>query len=513
MAITWRNIEAPNMRGPAAIMESASNSLNRGFAGLGDVLKQHEEAQKAQWEQGRETNTNAALMQLSQAQSPEELAALRGQLVSAMQNQGRQVDALSVLDKFDSRLSGLRKQAQDEIVYKNTLRDEQEAPVVDQIKSLIAQGKVAEAAALREGRDFRDDAGLSVFGAQNTRLFAQDKRLEAGEQRAAESQAQQRARFGWAQGDQADKVRQKDNERYLNEKLFGLVQGLQQQEQSNWDITQQTAEDMNIPLGKDGTPVLDSPEQASAFKSRLLENGAVPLDPSAEYNKGVQRLIAEASGRGIKPQDILAFNEGVGALQQVSKSLLPEDQARLDQATAQQAEAAAQRVKRLEAQQAKVMAANPYAGGPFNVEEGVVDVMSALPEDFDPMGINSSQKEMLSGAVEQHLRDGLPPAIAKMIVTKVGDRWGITDDIDDFFNQEVEAMTKNGTLAKLVSEVQGDTEAGTPSLFEQQLQQRQQVQAEEAAKLEEIRKYYRGSKGVAPTSFNNYLKGLDAYTK
>ena len=74
-------------------------------------------------------------------------------------------------------------------------------------------------------------------------------------------------------------------------------------------------------------------------------------------------------------------------------------------------------------------------------------------------------------------------------------------------------MTKNGTLAKLVSEVQGDTEAGTPSLFEQQLQQRQQVQAEEAAKLEEIRKYYRGSKGIAPTSFNNYLKGLDAYTK
>lgn len=515
MAITWRNIEAPDMRGPAAIMESAGSLIDKGFTGLGDVFKQHQEAQKAQWEQGKEANTNNALMQLAQASTPEELAALRGQLMSSMQGQGRQVDALGVLEKFDAQMKNLRQSAQDEINYKNVLRDDKEAPVIDQIKSLMAQGKFNEASALRQGNDFRDDAGLSVFGATNQRAFAQDGRLAAGEQRAVANHGMQQARFGWEQQDQAGKVRTKQTQDYLNQRLLKVMGDIQTTEENNWKVLQKTAGEMNIPLGKDGLPVLDTknPEQVAAFKTRLAENGAAPFDASGYFNKTVQGLIAEAPTLGVKPQDILNFVSNAGVVQQAGKALLPEDQARLDQATTQQTELAQQRLKNLEAQQAKVLAANPYAGGPFNVEEGVVDVMSALPKDFDPVGINSNQYGWLAESVENQLRAGLPPAIAKMVVNKIGNNWGLTGDIHEAFDAEIEALAKNGTLAKMMAEAQGDSATGTPSLFEQQLQQRQQVQAEEAAKLESLRKYYRGNNGVAPTSFNNYLKGLDAYSK
>jgi|GEM_PF-4660946 len=170
MAITWRNIDAPHVGGAASLFHQAGQSLNNGFQGLQDVLKQYQGQEKANWDAGKEQNTQAFLDRLSQAKTPEEMAALQasGELDRLKAGFGAQVDRTAVRNALDTRGDFLRQQATNKMVYDNQAQDNADAPIRDRFLAEARQIDVSDPKQVESKLNLLEqrlaDSGLSARG-------------------------------------------------------------------------------------------------------------------------------------------------------------------------------------------------------------------------------------------------------------------------------------------------------------------------------------------------------------
>jgi len=157
MAITWRNVDAPNTGASISLFHQAGQSLNNGFNGLKDVLSQYQTQEKANWDSGKEQNTQAALDRLSQVRTPEEMEALlaSGQLRQELTKYGAQIDRSAVRNALDTRGDFLRQQATNRMAYDNQAQDNADAPILN--------GLLAEARQIDIGDPKQVEAQLNLL--------------------------------------------------------------------------------------------------------------------------------------------------------------------------------------------------------------------------------------------------------------------------------------------------------------------------------------------------------------
>lgn len=160
--ITWRNVSGPNLAEASRPFAVAQQSIMGGFDTLGNLLKQSETVDRANWQQQKENNLNEFMNQIYAAQGPEGFKQLQdsGQLQQMLGQYGAQIDQNAARRVMDTRLGDLQTREKANWEYQNAALDQKEAPVVDQAKGLIAQGKLEEAKPLIASLSTRNQAGL-----------------------------------------------------------------------------------------------------------------------------------------------------------------------------------------------------------------------------------------------------------------------------------------------------------------------------------------------------------------
>ena len=101
MAITWRNVDAPDLRGVGSLLTSGSELMNQGTAQIGDILQRRLDVQKANWDLQAKDNTMAAINQIK---AIKDLNQLEGtDLNQILSPYGGQIDAGLVSDAFGNQ--------------------------------------------------------------------------------------------------------------------------------------------------------------------------------------------------------------------------------------------------------------------------------------------------------------------------------------------------------------------------------------------------------------------------
>ena len=101
MAITWRNVDAPDLRGAGSLLASGSELMNQGAAQIGDILQRRLDTQKANWDLQAKDNTMAAINQIK---AIKDLNQLQGtDLNQILSPYGGQIDAGLVSDAFGNQ--------------------------------------------------------------------------------------------------------------------------------------------------------------------------------------------------------------------------------------------------------------------------------------------------------------------------------------------------------------------------------------------------------------------------
>ena len=191
--ITWQSLQFNPAAGVGGLLRGAESSFNGAFDTLNSQLKEYQETDADNWKLGKEQNTNQYLDKINSFKTTEELAAAQasGELDALKSQYGAQVDSTAIRGADAAMLDTLRNRAIQTVEYNNTQRDEREAPIIDQIKSLYAQNKPEQAQALALQNDFRNDAAVAEYGQSQVRGFTQDRYDANADRRSSSAEARQ----------------------------------------------------------------------------------------------------------------------------------------------------------------------------------------------------------------------------------------------------------------------------------------------------------------------------------
>ena len=149
--ITWRNVDAPDLRGAAGMLNLAQHGFNSGFDQLNNVLKTEQATAENNWKIQRDNNTQAFLNSINQYRTPEEYQAALASGALDAGKYGAQIDQAAARSALDGRLSIL----QDRTTKANQFTDQQKErdarPIVDRLNTM----------ALSEDKDVRRIDGVT----------------------------------------------------------------------------------------------------------------------------------------------------------------------------------------------------------------------------------------------------------------------------------------------------------------------------------------------------------------
>lgn len=192
--ITWRTVNGPSLAEASRPLEAAQRSFDNAFTGLNDVLKKQETLDSANWNQIKENNTQDFLNKLYAVQGADNFKALQesGELSRMIAANGAQIDRAAARSALDGRLATLQQRDQAGWAFDNAALDQREAPVVDQVKGLLAQGNLEGAKPLIAGLSARGQANMLGMLDQRERQLVERARgdVEFGWKGAAEAQKQ-----------------------------------------------------------------------------------------------------------------------------------------------------------------------------------------------------------------------------------------------------------------------------------------------------------------------------------
>lgn len=194
-AITWRNIDAPDLRGSMQGMVLAQRGFQQGLDSLQGILDQQAKTEQANWEQQKRNNTDELKNLLFNAKTPEEATAIQSQIAERLTAMGAQVDANAVRTAADARVPELQRRALDGIDYNNKQTDAKDAPILNRLNALALQDPIQAAAELNGAG--LSDRGRLAFEQNLRKLTEENVNNERGN-----------TRFKW-EGDEQDRKERK----------------------------------------------------------------------------------------------------------------------------------------------------------------------------------------------------------------------------------------------------------------------------------------------------------------
>ena len=187
--ITWRTVNGPSLAENFRPMEGAQRAILGSFDQLGNVLKQQEATDQANWNQTKENNTQDFLNKLYSVQGPDKFKQLQdsGELDRMIAANGAQIDRAAARSAMDGRLGVLQNREKQGWEYQDASTDRSQLPIVQQILTHAAAGDKDKAMALMQANpDLRMPAPLMDSIVKGDRDFqkwgftvAEEKQKEA----------------------------------------------------------------------------------------------------------------------------------------------------------------------------------------------------------------------------------------------------------------------------------------------------------------------------------------------
>jgi len=184
-AITWRNVEGSSGGAEAsAILQAANQNFNAGLGTLDKLLKQREAVDASNWENTKVNNNNAIQARLASARTPEELAAMEGEIAQMGAGMGAQVDANLLANGVREQMGKLRTQTTQDRAYEDSEFAYQFKDSLTDVDNDIAAGNWVSA---EQKLNSFDAKGLETDRIARIRAGRQEskKQANADEDRAA----------------------------------------------------------------------------------------------------------------------------------------------------------------------------------------------------------------------------------------------------------------------------------------------------------------------------------------
>lgn len=285
--ITWRNVDAPDLRGSAALMGVAQQGINKGFDQFQNVLQQQQKVDEANWNQVKENNTNELRNQLFAARTPEEAQAVQAQIMERMNSLGAQVDQNAIRTALDGRVPLLQQRAKAEIDYNNAMTDAKDEPILKRIYSLALQDPIAAAAEMHDSG--LSDRGRATLADQLRKITTEDQKNK------------------WDNEDHTNKQLMAPLDRKAKE--ANIAQSYASAASSNADIGYKKAltNKINEEVLRGGTPAeLKERDEKDKKKmeTRRLEGMSQNGWGSEDFTSPTGRKAVEGALKGIKDPDV-----------------------------------------------------------------------------------------------------------------------------------------------------------------------------------------------------------------
>ena len=280
--ITWQNVNGPSLAPAGAALNAAQSSFNGGFDQLQNILRQRELTEAANAGVLQENSKQAFLDTLHSARTPEELAALQasGKLDEMRGGLSAQSRA-AVRGAEEGRLTALRQSAVATNNFDDMVRTREEAPKINEVRSLIAQNKFADAGVLLDQYQLRDEAPLYSSLSATQRALVDQARTDKANARADRLSV---LKLGEAERGEVEAVRASEEAasvRDLTNQVAVMAQAHRQEGAFKPDLKAAIAEAIRTgkPV-KDFTPLsdtdaadkaLDAIAKTGKFSARLLE--------------------------------------------------------------------------------------------------------------------------------------------------------------------------------------------------------------------------------------------------
>lgn len=198
--ITWRNVEAPNLRYAMSGMDEVVQGVNSIFSGLRGELDSQNATVKQNWETGKKNNTAAAAAEIMKFQDPAKYqAALEsGQLQGMIDGYGGQVDSDRIMQLMDGRLAALQQRQTAAQQFQDAQVERGQRDVVNGLQEALNRAEtpaevanIKQAIGIYQGSNMLNGAGAnSLTGNANTRGTTLDTALRAKEKHQWDHEAQ-----------------------------------------------------------------------------------------------------------------------------------------------------------------------------------------------------------------------------------------------------------------------------------------------------------------------------------
>lgn len=188
-AITWRNVDAPNLGDPTRTGMLASNSINNAFDILNKQLTTAQAVDGQNWDARKALNTDQYLSRLQSFKTPEEAAAAQAELQGLRQGFQAQIDMPAVRNVEANLTENLQRRVTTGNAYANSKTDFAEQDAVAALRASIATGGTK---AFQEGVAANPNLSARARAALAAEAVKADRDAEdQGFQRNADSRAQQ----------------------------------------------------------------------------------------------------------------------------------------------------------------------------------------------------------------------------------------------------------------------------------------------------------------------------------
>jgi hypothetical protein len=181
--ITWQNINAPSFSGVGATAASGADMLNRGLRQLNQLAQQQKQTSIANWDAGKQSNTDDLLLKIAQTHNMDQYNALQSQVPDLLKQYGSQVDRKAVMDALMNRDNQIRDDFTSTVNYQNLKTTEAEKPFAGEVMGLAMTDPTAAGKLLAR---FEQEGNIGADGAAKLRQAIRDSQFKLTDQRMQE---------------------------------------------------------------------------------------------------------------------------------------------------------------------------------------------------------------------------------------------------------------------------------------------------------------------------------------
>jgi hypothetical protein len=462
--ITWRSLQSNPAAGVGGLIQGAERSFNGAFDTLNNQLKEYQQTDADNWKLGKEQNSNVLMDKLASYKTPEELAAAQasGEIQALKAQFGAQYDAGAVREME----GGLQEQLIGRITAQNQYADDGlrrgQRGAMDEIGSLIADKKYAEARGRLGGNEYLDEAPQYAAIAAGERG---DAEFKLGQQEKQSSIAANGARISAARESllSAQETRSRNNTAWKQEQdsnalVNGLTAQYEQARVSGSEAVNKIASDLGVPI-VNGVPVTSglSEYDRNLFSNQIKEAGVDAQSPTELAND----LRAKLRKLNVAPGKIASYLQEFDSSVDSTRNLGVTEREDLARFTDQSDKQVTRDVEVANANFADKSKGNMFLQDAPNSLLGIDELISESQKVDTLMWDGTNKDQMIRRMNDLNNKgidvDGInypvPPVMLKLAMSVNSDDWtdpssGIEDTIRDLINENKEQYRESITALR-----------------------------------------------------------------